>query len=110
MNNGEFKYYEITEENAEKWIAEQIVRGLCDKWKIDFAERKAEWDKDQKWPAKCVETIFMLGGEEWSIDITDIGIEDDPWNQGFMETVQRDMEKDLRKVGATEIRSYGYLD
>lgn len=110
MNNGRFKYYEITEENAEKWIAEQIVRGLCDKWKIDFAERKAKWDKDPGWPAKLVETTFVLGGEEWSLDATDLGMDDGPWNQGFMESVQKDMEDDLKKIGATKIQSYGFSD
>ncbi len=39
-----------------------------------------------------------------------IGLDGDGWNQGFMETVQGDMEKDLKMVGATEIHSYGFID
>jgi hypothetical protein len=105
-----FEHYELTEENARKWIAEQIVRGLCDKWEIDFAERKEKWYKDPGWPAKFVETTFVLGGEKWSLGTEAIGLDGDGWNQGFMETVQSDMEEDLKKVGATEIHSYGFID
>ncbi len=62
------------------------------------------------WPAKFVETIFVLGGEKWSLGTGAIGLDGDGWNQGFMETVQSDMEEDLKKVGATEIHSYGFID
>ena len=105
-----FEYYELTAENAEEWIAEQIIRGLCDKWEIDFAERKAKWDKEPGWPAKFVEMTFVLGGKEWSLGTGAIGLDGDGWNHGFMETVQSDMEEDLKKGGATDIHSYGFID
>ena len=69
-----------------------------------------EWDKNPKWPSKLVETRFYLGGQTWSIGPTDIGLTRDGWDQGFMETVQDEMEADLKRIGATEIVSFGFLD
>ena len=101
---------EIGCEKAEKWMAGKLLQGLVRKWKIKFADRKAEWDKNPKWPSKLVETRFYLGGQTWSIGPTDIGLTRDGWDQGFMETIRDEMEADLKKIGATEIVSFGFLD
>lgn len=38
------------------------------------------------------------------------GLTCDCWDQGFMETIQSDIEKDLKAYGATDIYSFGFLD
>ena len=53
---------------------------------------------------------FKLYGQKFSLGPTDIGLTSDAWDQGFMETVQSTMEKDLREAGATEIQSFGFID
>lgn len=34
----------------------------------------------------------------------------DSWEDGFMEMVQKDLERDLIEAGANEVHSYGFLD
>ena len=53
---------------------------------------------------------FKLYGQKFSLGPTDIGLTSDAWDQGFMETVQGFMEKDLWEAGATEIQSFGFID
>lgn len=89
---------------------EEILNILRKKWKEDFKEAKARWDADPHWLAKLVETRCILNGCEISIWPPDIGVTYDGWDQGFMETVQSDMERDLEAYGATDIRSYGFID
>ncbi len=97
-------YEQILEKN------EQIISALKEKWKNGFKKEREEWDKDQKWPAKHVETTFCLNGIKYSIGPSDIGLTSDPWDQGFMETIQYKIEKDLEKCGATDIYNLGFLD
>ena len=89
---------------------EKILDRLREKWKKDFREDKARWDSQPGWPAKLVETKCVLNGCEISILPPDVGLTYDGWDQGFMETVQAEMKKDLEAYGATDIRSYGFLD
>lgn len=86
------------------------IEFLKEKWKKDFLKEKEEWDKKPGWPAKLVETRFRLNGEEYSIGPVDIGLTDDCWNQGFMESVQGMIKADLEKAGATDIVSLGFID
>ncbi|MBR7045903.1 MAG: hypothetical protein IKI23_09650 [Lachnospiraceae bacterium] len=45
---------------------------------------------------------------EYSLKPEDMGLDrDDPWNQGFMEFMQHDIENDLRKMGAAGVWSMG---
>lgn len=104
------EYVENGEGTKTKQKAELIIRKLYKKWKIQFAEKKMEWDRDPGWPAKLVETTFKLYGQEYSLGPTDIGLSSDPWDQGFMESVQGIMKKDLEKEGATDICNYGFID
>ena len=62
------------------------------------------------WPAKLVETTFVLNGKEFSIKPEDLGLTDDCWDQGFMETIQADMKKDLEDFGAERIYNIGFID
>ena len=89
---------------------QQILEELKAKWKKDLAPRKKEWDKDPGWPAKLVETRFTLNRIQYSIGPEDLGLTRDCWDQGFMESIQSDLEKDLEEAGATSIYSSGFLD
>ena len=74
------------------------------------AEKKAEWDKDPGWPAKLVETRFVLNGIEYTIQPQDLGLTDSCWDQGFMESFQGILRKDLEAAGATKVYNLGFLD
>ena len=110
MTEGKNWYFGQDEEIMAKQLAERVVKRLCLMWKLLFIEDKVEWDRNPGWPAKFVETTFKLYGQQFSLGPTDIGLSSDGWDQGFMETVQGTMEKDLKEVGATEIHSYGFID
>lgn len=101
---------EISEEQAIPIINQQIMDTLKNKWRVEFATKKEEWDKNPGWPAKFVKTKFTLNGEKYSLFPVDIGLTHDGWDQGFMETIQSDIEKDLELYGATEIYNLGFLD
>ena len=101
---------EIPEEMAMQLLNILTIEFLKDKWKKDIVGKKAEWDKDPGWPAKMVETGFMLNGTCYVIKPGDLGLKNDCWDQGFMESIQGILEKDLETFGATEIRSYGFID
>ena len=103
-------YEDITEEEAMKLVADQTVKFLLEKWKKELVPKKEEWDKKPGWPAKLVETTFVLNGKEYSIKAPDLGLTDDCWDQGFMETIQGDMKKDLEELGAENIYSMGFID
>lgn len=101
---------DIPEQEAIEMVNLQIIDGLKAKWKRDLAPKKKEWDKDPGWPAKLVETKFTLNRMNYSIGPKDIGLTDDCWDQGFMESIQCDLRKDLEKAGATDIYNLGFLD
>lgn len=98
------------EEKAVQLINEQIICFLKEKWKKDMVSEKEEWDKKPGWPAKLVSTKFTLNGIEYKLGPRDIGLNDDCWDQGFMETFQGRMEKDLIACGATKVYNCGFLD
>ncbi len=110
MTERENEYLENCKDTDARLRAERVVRRLCVMWKLKFIERKMKWDQDPGWPAKFVETTFMLYGHQFSLGPTDIGLSSDGWDQGFMESVQGIMEKDLEREGAIEIHSYGFID
>lgn len=89
---------------------QKIIEFLIDKWKKDMVKGKEEWDKNPGWPAKLVETKFKLNGVEYTIEPKDLGLDDDCWDQGFMETFQGRMKKDLEQYGATDIYIFGFMD
>ena len=89
---------------------QKIVDFLIDKWKKDMIREKEEWDKDPGWPAKLVRTEFELNGTTYTIRPQELGLKDDCWDQGFMESFQAKMRADLEQYGATEIYNFGFLD
>ncbi len=79
----------------------------------EWTEKKEEYRDafNYGWPAKYVETTFYLNGKQYSITPDSIGLErGESWDEGFMEYLQGDIAEDLKKLGATEIRNYGFLD
>ncbi len=91
-------------------IDQQIIDSLIDKWKKELVSKKEERDKDPGWPAKLVKTQFTLNGNRYTITPKDLGLTDDCWDQGFMESIQGDLRKDLEEAGATDIYNLGFLD
>jgi hypothetical protein len=104
------KIKEITEQETVKLSGKQLFDFLTSKWKTDFQERKAEWNKDSGWMAKLVSTVYDYEGIRYDVRPRHLGLRDDSFDQGFMESVQEDMEKDLREYGATYVMSIGFLD
>ena len=100
----------IDYETAMQIISDTIVQNLINKWKGKYAQAKAEWDKKPGWPAKQVSTSFCLYGKRHVIKPEDFGWDKTSFGEGFMESIQKDLEKDLAEVGAIEISSSGSLD
>ncbi len=101
---------EIPEEKAIQLINQQILSVLKEKWKEEFKEKKKEWNKAPGWPAKLVETNFILNGIEYSLYPADLGLSDDNWDEGFMESIQYDLKRDLEEYGAKKVYNLGFLD
>ena len=88
----------------------ETVEGLIEKWKKDLVPLKEEWDRKPGWPAKLVRTEFVLDGVWYEVRPEDLGLTDDCWDQGFMESYQKVMSDDLKACGATKICNMGFLD
>jgi len=101
---------EISEKEAVSVMNQQILALLKGKWRDKFTEKKQAWDKAPGWPAKLVKTTFMLNGKKYTIGPKAIGLSSDCWDQGFMESIQGDISKDLEEYGAADIYNSGYLD
>ena len=101
---------EISEEEAMKLINAQILEILRARWKETLKTKYEKWNENPMWPAKGVHTSFKLNGISCGVGPEDLGLTSDGWDQGFMETVQSDIESDLREYGAREIHHYGFID
>ncbi len=101
---------EISEKDAIFIMNRQILSFLKETWKSRFLKEKEEWDKTPGWPAKFVNTTFKLNGIQYTISTADLGLSLETRDQGFMESIQNDIEKDLEKYGASDIYSSGFLD
>ena len=88
------------------------VEDLLKKWREKMGPLKETWyHQIRGWPAKYVETVFYLKGKQYSIKPDDIGLETgNCWDEGLMEDLQGDISEDLKELGATEIRHFGFLD
>lgn len=100
----------ISEKEAVSVMNQQILSLLKGKWKDKFSKKKQAWDKASGWPAKLVKTTFILNGIKYTIGPKAIGLGTACWDQGFMESIQGDIEKDLEEYGAADIYNYGFLD
>ncbi len=101
---------EITEQEAAKLAGKQLFDYLTTKWKNDFRERKVQWDRDPQWMAKHVSTVYDYEGIRYNVRPRHLGLRESSYDMGFMESVQDDMEKDLREYGASYVMSIGFLD
>ena len=100
----------IDYDTAMQIIGDTLVQDLLEKWHSKFEAAKAEWDESPKWYSKYVETSFCLYGTRYTIYPKDFGLKEGPEDDGFMESIQKELEKDLIDVGATEIQHSGFLD
>ena len=101
---------QISYEEAMETLAEQIIINLINKWQEQFKSQKEEWDKKPGRPAKLAETSFCLFNARYTLTPEDLGFDKDSFDSGFMESIQKELEKDLTAVGATEITSSGMPD
>lgn len=103
---------EISENMAMEIITDQTLAFLKEKWESDFAKRRDEWNKKPRWSAKLVETDFVLNGIKRSIVLQDLPelLRSVPWNEGFFESIQEDIETALKAYGATITGSWGFMD
>ena len=92
---------------------EQEVKDFIAMWKKKKDSFADDWKRGTpsgrgRWTARLVETRFVYKGMEYSLKPEDMGLDrDDPWDQGFMEFMQHDIENDLRKMGAAGVWSMG---
>ena len=49
-------------------------------------------------------------GEGDFFEYESLGLDDDCWDQGFMESIQSDIKKDLKEYGAYDIYNFGFID
>ena len=101
---------EISEEEAVSLLNMQILQILKEEWKNKFKAEKEAWDQNRGWPAKHVRTEFILNGKNYSIKPEDLGLTSNGWDQGFMESIQGEIKKDLERYGATDVYNLGFLD
>ena len=88
---------------------------VMQKWKDKKEEYREEWVKDTsgwgKWPAKYVSTEFVYEGRRYCCYPDDIGLErGNCWDEGFMEFLQAEIEKDLEAAGAVNVVHVGFID
>lgn len=91
-------------------INDRLVNELIDKWNNGFEKEKEEWNKEPLWPAKYVETSFILNNIKYVIYPSDIDKGVKGFNEGYMEYIQKYIEEDLREINAEAIVSSGFLD
>lgn len=101
---------QISYEKAMGIVSKQIIFNLIDKWSEQYREQKEAWDRNPEWPARDVEISFCLFDARITLKPEDLGLPKGPEDEGFMESIQKELEKDLAAVGATEIESSGFLD
>ena len=89
---------------------------VMQKWKTRMDECRKEWEEGTpysmgKWPAKLVETRFVYKGQPYHCFPDDIGLErGNCWDEGLMEYLQMDIQKDLEAAGATDVSNIGFGD
>ena len=85
------------------------VEAILEKWRVKKEEYRAEWN--DAWPAKLVEIEFYLKGKKYRIKPSDIGLNDnDCWDHGFMEFIDRYILEELRKLNVEDLFESGFLD
>ena len=112
MGERNFNYFDcirITEDVPELYAVMQ-------KWKDKMPECRKAWEEGTsggcgRWPAKLVQTQFVYKGQPYHYYPDDIGLDrGNPWDEGLMEWLQKDIQKDLEAAGATDVFNIGFLD
>ena len=107
-----FNYFDcirITEDVPELYAVMQ-------KWKSQMPECRKAWEEGTsggcgRWPAKLVQTQFVYKSQPYHYFPDDIGLERrNSWDEGLMEWLQKDIQKDLEAAGATDVFNMGFLD
>ena len=99
--------YSLTENTGA--LGELVLewRKKKESYKIEY------WGADGKrgWPAKLTKIDFIYQGRYYEMNMEDIGIEyETVWDEGFFEFLEQYIAEDLKKIGATEVRTWGMLD
>ena len=95
---------------------DQEVMDFMAMWKKKKDSLAADWKRGTpsgcgKRKGRLAETRFVYKGLEYSLRPGSIGLDrDDPWDNGFMDFLKQDIENDLRKMGAVQIWSTGFLE
>ena len=95
-----------TKEAMEK-ITDQTLSFLIDMWAEKYAVAAKEWSENPKWYSKLVSTSFVMNGVKRTIKPSDLKVSAD---DAFMESIQDELEKDLREYGAYDIVNCGMMD
>ncbi len=101
---------EISYEEAMEKIAEDIIANLIFSWRKKYRKAKQEWDENPGGPAKHADICFTLFNCRYTLVPEDFGFTKGPMDEGFMESIHKELEKDLKEAGASEIESCGFPD
>ena len=106
----------IKESKLSEYVATEVtdLDTLVEEWKGKKELYRDEYyglDGRKGWPAKHVSIDFDYKGEHHCLRMEDIGIiYDTAWDEGFFEFLEDYIVRDLEKIGATNIRRWGFLD
>lgn len=106
----QFHYVNPVIDSDEESPLDQLIMEWTEK-KEKYREEYYGPDGKRGWPAKLTGITFEWQGEEHEIKMKDIGIVyNDAWDEGFFEFLQQFIIEDLEKIGAENIREWGFLD
>ncbi len=101
---------EITPEQADRLLGDQLYEYLTGEWRVKFKKAKEEWFRRFIGPDIPASTSYDFNGKRYRIEPKDIGLTNHLYDQAFMLSIQNEIEEDLEKYGATEISSRGLMD
>ena len=91
-------------------ITDQTIAFLKFQWADKYADLAKAWAENPKWYAKLVSTSFTMNGIRKELTPSDLDVDAGFEKDGFMESIQSELERDLRNYGAYDISSFGMLD
>lgn len=104
------KISSIEKTEAMEKITDQTIAFLKFQWSEKYADLAKAWSENPKWYAKLVSTSFTMNGIKREITPSDLDVDAGIEKDGFMESIQHELEKDLRDYGAYDIFSFGMMD
>ena len=100
---------EISYQDAMDLIGEQIISNLIHRWSKKFRKKKEKWDQNPGFSTGQAETCFCLFSVRYTLKPEDLEFEKGPEDDGFMVSIQKELEADLAAAGAAEIETSGYF-